>query len=76
MYLTNKSDKKVTVRVKFESLTGNIRCPRSFVKEYFIDKDTKCVLHLMKIDPTKEWGNLDIKVETKEKVPIPNAPHI
>ena len=62
------------MKVSFESTTGNIVCPKSFVKDIFIDNDTKCIIHLQKVDPTKDWGNLIIKVDAHEKNPVPQAP--
>ena len=64
------------MKVSFESTNGNIVCPKSFIKDIFIDNDTKYIIHLQKIDPTKEWGSLIIKVESHEKNPVPSAPAI
>jgi hypothetical protein len=74
--VTNKLKSKVSVKVTFESTNGNIVCPKSFVKDIFIDNDTKYMIHLQKVDPTKEWGSLIIKVDSKEKSLIPQAPAI
>jgi hypothetical protein len=71
----NRDKKKVTVRVSFETdEPSNIMLPKSYFKEKFFDDDTKILCHLQKIDPTKEWGPLRIKVEAKEKSAIPLAP--
>jgi hypothetical protein len=75
--VTNKEKKKVSVKVTFHSDDGaqtNIVIPVSYFKESFFDADTKYLCHLMKIDPVKEWGNLRITVEAKEKSAVPNAP--
>jgi len=48
----NKEKKKVNAYVSFQSETGNIRCPNSFFRESFLDADTKCLGHLLIIDPT------------------------
>ena len=74
--VTNKLKSKVAVKVTFESSNGNIICPKSFVKDIFIDNDTKCIIHLQKVDPLKEWGELIVKVESHEISPVPAAPSI
>lgn len=73
---TNKDRKKVDVNVSFKSESNNIIVPSSFFKEQFLDADTKCMGHLIKVDPTKEWGSLKVTVESKLKNPSLNSPII
>jgi hypothetical protein len=50
---------------------GNVRVPKSMIKERFYDSDTKCLFHLEKIDPLKPWGKLNLSLEAFEISPIP-----
>lgn len=76
VYVTNKIKGKVAVKVTFSSSNGNIQCPSGYVKDIFIDNDKKCIIHLQKVDPTKDWGNLTITVQAKEMGGVPQAPQI
>jgi hypothetical protein len=71
--VTNKEKKKVKVRVGLQIVgeEANVRVPESMIKERFFDADTKCILHLEKVDPRKPWGSLKINVEAVEIAPIP-----
>lgn len=67
--VTNKTRKKVSVKVSFEGGHGtNALLPHTSLKEVFFDNDTRLLCHLVKCDPRKaQWGNLRVTVETKEK---------
>lgn len=66
--VTNKEKKKVNVSVSFKGDDAtNAYLPTSCFKERFLDADTKCLCHIMKIDPRQGWGNIKIVVETNEK---------
>ena len=70
--VTNKQKSKVKVAVGFEVAEGdeaslNVRLPKSLFKDKFVDSDTKCFMHLQKIDVTNaEWGKFRIVVKSKE----------
>ena len=71
----NREKKKVKVRLAIEVTQGdNVRVPVSAMHERFFDADTKCLLHIEKVDPRKPWGSIKIKVETKEVAAIPQPP--
>ncbi len=77
--VTNRDKRKVSVKVSFYTDDGeesNAYLPKSYFKERFYDSDTKYICHLMKIDPTKPWGNIKVKVEAVEKSSVPGAPII
>lgn len=67
------------VSLGFEAIEGeelNVHLPKSMFKDKFVDKDTKCFLHLQKIDVTKaDWGKFKVVVVSKEvEGGIPKAP--
>ena len=70
--VTNKQKSKVKVAVGFEVAEGdeaslNVRLPKSLFKDKFVDSDTKCFMHMQKIDVTNaEWGKFRIVVKSKE----------
>jgi len=68
--VTNKQKSKVKVALGFEADEGaslNVRLPKSMFKDKFVDSDTKCFMHLQKIDVTNpEWGKFRIVVKGKE----------
>ena len=66
--VTNKEKKKINVAVTFKGDDAtNAFLPSSCFKERFLDADTKCLCHIMKIDPRRDWGKISIVVETTEK---------
>mmetsp|Transcript_23123 Transcript_23123/g.22574 ORF Transcript_23123/g.22574 Transcript_23123/m.22574 type:complete len:108 (+) Transcript_23123:3281-3604(+) len=71
---STKEKKKVTVRVSFESENSNAKIPVSFLKHNFVDVESKVLGHIMKIDPSKPWGDIKVKVEINEKSDIPPPP--
>ena len=59
----NRDKKKVKVCLAIEVVEGeNIKVPMSAMKERFFDADTKCLLHLEKIDPRKPWGKIKVNL--------------
>ena len=74
--VTNRLKKKVKVRLTLEgdNETTNAKLPLSEIKELFYDADTKCLLNLVKIDPTKAWGVIRIKVVATEVDRVPSPP--
>jgi hypothetical protein len=68
--VTNKQKSKVKVSIGFEvedEASLNVRLPKSLFKDKFVDNDTKCFMHLQKIDITNpEWGKFKIVVKSKE----------
>ena len=70
--VTNKQKSKVKVALGFEvaqedEAALNVRLPKSMFKDKFVDSDTKCFMHLQKIDLTNpEWGKFRIVVKSKE----------
>ena len=66
--VNNKLKQKLSVCVSFQgSETKNINLPVSFFKDTFIEADTKCVGHLLKINPTEPWGDVKVTVTTNLK---------
>ena len=75
--VTNREKKKVKVRLGITSVNGdNIRLPLSTLKDRFYDSDTKCMVHLEKIDPRKPWGELKVNLEAIEIAAIPQPPKL
>jgi hypothetical protein len=75
--VTNKYKKKVKVSVGLEVEEGqwaNVNLPKAMFSIRFHDDDTKCILHLQKIDMKKGWGKFKVKLICKELSPIPNPP--
>ena len=71
----NREKKKVKVRLAIEVIEGdNIKVPVSAISERFFDADTKCLLHLEKIDPRKPWGKIKVNLEAHEIAAIPQPP--
>lgn len=71
----NREKRKVKVRLAIEVVEGdNIKVPLSAINERFYDADTKCLLHLEKIDPRKPWGKITVNIEAHEIAAIPQAP--
>jgi hypothetical protein len=70
----SKQKKKVNVKVSFiekgDAGSSNMKLPFSYFKEHFTDPETKCLGHLVKIDPTRPWGEIEMKVEVIEKEPV------
>lgn len=66
--VTNKNRNKISVHVsiKPEGDDANIRLPHSDLKDIFFDNDTRCLCHLQKIDPVRDWGKIKIDVQVKE----------
>ena len=51
-----------------------MRFPNSFIKDIFFAHDQKTLIHFIKIDPTKNWGDFEVKIEAREmNVAIPPA---
>lgn len=51
----------------------NVNLPKSQLKEFFYDADTKTLVHLIKVDPSRQdWGSIRVRVEAREVSPIPN----
>jgi hypothetical protein len=79
--VTSKHKKKIKVAVGFsvepEDLPSlNVNLPKSLFKDKFVDSDTKCYLHLQKLDLTRaDWGTFKIIVAAKEvEGGVPQAP--
>ena len=36
--------------------------------KFYQEGDTKLVAHLIKVDPTKDWGKLNVNIESRELV--------
>ncbi len=72
----SKSKQKVNVLVSFKGTpdSSNARLPLSYFKEQITDSDNKCLGHIMKIDPSKPWGDIQIIVDVIEKDAIPAPP--
>ena len=74
----NREKRKVKIQLKLEAADDeedlNVSLPNSIIKESFYDADTKCVLHLQKIDPLKPFGKIKITLVTKALDVIPKAP--
>jgi hypothetical protein len=58
---------KITFIEKGDEGSSNMKLPISYFKEYFTDPESKCLGHLVKIDPTRPWGEIEMKVEVVEK---------
>ena len=66
--VTNRQKQRVKVSVTLEAVEGseiNANIPRSEIKTQFFDSDTKAILHLVKIDPRKPWGQFRVKVTSR-----------
>ncbi len=72
--VTNREKRKVKFSLKIEAADDsftNVALPHSVVKDSFYEADTKCILHLQKIDPTKPFGKLRVSVVAKALDSIP-----
>jgi len=64
----SKTKKKANVEVEFkEGNNCNAFLPISFFKGQFLDTETKILGHLLKIDPSKPWGDIQVNVRVSEK---------
>jgi hypothetical protein len=75
--VTNKHKNKVTVRVSLKTADEsniNVKLPKSFIKDVFLDSDTKTLMHFYKIDPTKDWGQIIPQSESLEVSGYVSAP--
>jgi hypothetical protein len=78
--VTNRLKRKVKVALYIEAAEGqdpatlNVRLPKSALKDSFFDADTKCFVHLLKINPLLPWGKLALRVVSKEESLIPAPP--
>ena len=73
--VTNTTKDKVKVEVSMKNSSLNVRCPLTSIKETLFDNDTKCLIHLQKVNPDLEWGEFEIEIRSKVKE-IPMAPSI
>lgn len=63
----NKSGNKLALRVFFKpGKDCNVSFPKSFVKDIFFGKDQKTLIHFIKVDPTKSWGEFEVSIEPRE----------
>lgn len=66
-----KNKKRLSVKVSFtekgETGSSNIKLPLSYFKDSFTDQETRVIGHLSKIDPSRPWGEIEMKVEVIEK---------
>lgn len=54
---------KVTIHgEESDGQAPNVHLPKSDLKDLFFDSDTRCLVHLEKIDPRKAWGTLKVSV--------------
>jgi hypothetical protein len=75
--VTNRQKRKVKVSVFLEGDNLNVNLPKSQLKEFFYDADTKTLVHLIKVDPSsQDWGSIRVRVEAREISPIPNPPAV
>lgn len=54
--------------------TCNARLPLSYFKDQILENEVKCLGHIIKIDPSKPWGDIQIHVNFKERDAIPAPP--
>ena len=61
----NKSKQKAKVIVSFKATPeeANARLPISFFKEELGETETRVIAHIIKIDPSKPWGDLKVDVQ-------------
>ena len=73
MWVQNKSKEKIGASVYLKSLSGNTQTPVSYFRDIFMDGESKSIGHLVKIDPSQPFGEIEVKVETKIKKNVPMA---
>ncbi len=69
----NLKKEKTKMDVTIKSDSKNVRCPLGAVRETLYDNESKCLMHLCKINPTLDWGNLEIEIKTKLEGKQPSA---
>lgn len=51
-----------------KSSSDNVRVPNSAISGILYGNDTKCLVHLEKINPLEDWGSITIEITSKVKV--------